>query len=118
LACAYDTNAIDRNAFVLSSPLGITITAEQILNKKSFLFFNNEDPQINDFLQSDRKNIVLIIGSSWDSKNYPADKFVKIALALQQNCLVVWGSEQEKEKADWMSAKSGNIKVMPQTGFE
>ena len=64
-------------------------------------------------MHKDRKNIVLVIGSSWDSKNYPADKFVKIALALQQNCLVVWGSEQEKEKADWMSAQSGNIQVMP-----
>ncbi len=39
LACAYDINAIDRNAFVLSSPLGIKITPEQILNKKPFLFF-------------------------------------------------------------------------------
>ena len=113
LACAYDANAITRNAFVVSSPLGIKISAEQILNKKPFLFFNNENPQIYDFLHNDRKNIVLVIGSSWDSKNYPADKFVKIALALQQNCLVVWGSEQEREKADWMSAQSGNIQVMP-----
>jgi heptosyltransferase-1 len=64
-------------------------------------------------LQNVRKNIVLIIGSSWDSKNYPADKFVKIASALQQNCLAVWGSEQEREKADWMSTQSGNIQVMP-----
>jgi heptosyltransferase-1 len=113
LACAYDANAITRNAFVLSSPLGIKISAEQILNKKPFLFFNNENPQIYDFLHTDRKNIVLVIGSSWDSKNYPADKFVKIALALQQNCLVIWGNEQEREKADWMSAQSGNIQVMP-----
>ncbi|MGZ8225620.1 MAG: lipopolysaccharide heptosyltransferase I [Methylococcaceae bacterium] len=113
LACAYDTNAIVRNAFVLSSPLGVNITAEQILNKKPFLFFTNEDPLIYDFLRKDRKNIVLVIGSSWDSKNYPADKFVKIASALQQNCLVVWGSEQEREKAEWMSMQSENIRAMP-----
>jgi heptosyltransferase-1 len=113
LACAYDTNAITRNAFALSSPLGINITEAQIRNKKLFLFFNNEDPKIYDFLQKDRKNIVLIIGSSWDSKNYPAEKFVKIAKALQQNCLVVWGSEEEKAKADWMSTQSDAIKVMP-----
>jgi len=113
LACAYDTNAIARNAFALSSPLGITITEEQIRNKKPFLFFNNEDPKIYDFLQKDQKNVVLVIGSSWDSKNYPADKFVKIAIALQQNCLVVWGSEQEREKADWMAMQSDTIKVMP-----
>jgi len=113
VACAFDGNTIDRNAQVLASPLGINISTEQILNKKPFLFFANEDPQIYHFLQKDRKNIVLVIGSTWDSRNYPADKFVKIAQALQQNCLVVWGSEQEREKADWMAAQSDTIQVMP-----
>ena len=114
--CSFDTNAIFRNAFILSSPLGISISDEQILNKKPCLFFN-EDTQINSFLQKDKKNIVLVIGSSWDSKNYPADKFVKIASALQQNCLVVWGSEQEKEKAVWMSLQADTIQVMPRLDF-
>lgn len=114
--CSFDTNAIFRNAFILSSPLGISISDEQILNKKPCLFFN-EDTQIDGFLQKDKKNIVLVIGSSWDSKNYPADKFVKIASALQQNCLVVWGSEQEKEKAVWMSLQADTIQVMPRLDF-
>lgn len=113
VACAYDANTIDRNALVLSSPLGINITTEQILGKKPFLFFNNEDPQIHDYLAKDRSNIVLVIGSTWDSRNYPAEKFVKIAEALQQNCLVIWGSDQEKTTADWMATQSGLIKVMP-----
>jgi heptosyltransferase-1 len=113
VACAFDTNTIDRNALVMSSPLGINITREQILNKKPFLFFSNEDPQIYDYLSKDQRNIILVIGSTWDSRNYPADKFVKIAEALQQNCLVIWGSEQEKATADWMATQSGLIKVMP-----
>jgi len=113
VACAYDANTIDRNALILSSPLGIDITTEQILNKKPFLFFNNEDPQIYDYLIKDRINIVLVIGSTWDSRNYPAAKFVKIVEALQQNCLVVWGSEQEKATAEWMATQSDLIKVMP-----
>ncbi|MDO9046953.1 MAG: lipopolysaccharide heptosyltransferase I [Methylobacter sp.] len=113
VACAYDANTIDRNALILSSPLGIRITTEQILNKKPFLFFNNEDPQIYDFLLKDRINIMLVIGSTWDSRNYPAAKFVKIAEALQQNCLVIWGNEQEKATAEWMSTQSELIKVMP-----
>ena len=77
------------------------------------MFFSNEDPQIYDFLLTDRLNIVLVIGSTWDSRNYPADKFVKIAEALQQNCLVIWGSEQEKADAEWMATQSSLIKVMP-----
>ncbi len=113
VACAYDANTIDRNALILSKPLGIEITTEQILNKKPFLFFKNEDLQIYDFLSKDRMNIVLVIGSTWDSRNYPAEKFVKIAEALQQNCLVIWGTDQEKTTAEWMAAQSGLIKVMP-----
>ncbi len=113
VACAYDANTIDRNALILSSPLGFDITTEQILGKKPFLFFNNEDPQLYGFLSKDRLNIVLVIGSTWDSRNYPAAKFVKIAEALQQNCLVIWGSEQEKAAAEWMATQSGLIKVMP-----
>ncbi len=113
VACAYETNTIDRNALILSSPLGFDITPQQILNKKPFLFFNNEDPQIYDFLLTDRRTIVLVIGSSWDSRNYPAEKFVNIARALQQNCLAIWGSEQEKATAEWMAAQSELIKVSP-----
>jgi heptosyltransferase-1 len=113
VACAYDANTIDRNALILSSPLGITITSEQILNKKPFLFFNNEDPCIYDYLSNNRNNIIMVIGSTWDSRNYPAEKFVKIAEALQQNCLVVWGSEQEKTTAEWMATQFELIKVMP-----
>ncbi|MFU8787962.1 MAG: lipopolysaccharide heptosyltransferase I [Methylobacter sp.] len=113
VACAYDANTIDRNALILSKPLDITISSEQILAKQPFLFFSNEDPQLDDFLSKDRLNIVLVIGSTWDSRNYPAAKFVKIAEALQQNCLVIWGSEQEKAAAEWMAAQSKLIKIMP-----
>ena len=113
LDCSFDTNAVVRNAFIVSRPLGIEITTEQILNKKPCLFFTNKNLELDAFLQNDRKNIVLVIGSSWKSKNYPADKFVKIALGLQQNCLVVWGGEQEKEKAIWMATQADNIQVMP-----
>ncbi len=113
VACAYDANTIDRNATVLSEPLGIRISREQILAKKPFLFFNHEDQSIYTYLRQDRLNIVLVIGSTWESRNYPADRFIKIAEALQQNCLVIWGSEQEKNTADSMAAQSRYINVVP-----
>jgi heptosyltransferase I len=110
---AYDANTIDRNATVFSGPLGFGITREQILDKKPFLFFDSENPQIYDCLDKNRRNIIFVIGSTWDSRNYPAERFVKIAEALQQNCLVIWGSEQEKAAADWMAKRSSLISVMP-----
>ena len=113
VACAYDANTIDRNAVVISQPLGINITPEQILNKKPFLFFSDTDQSYTDFLSTDKRNIVLVISSTWESRNYPAEKFVAVAEALQQNCLVIWGNEQEKQKAEWMATQSNTIKVMP-----
>jgi heptosyltransferase-1 len=113
IACAYDANTVDRNALILSRPLGLGISREQIVYKKPFLFFSNEDPIIYDYLLKDKPNIVLVIGSTWESRNYPPEKFVKIAEALQENCLVVWGTEQEKAKAEWMAARSRFVKVIP-----
>jgi len=113
IACPYDANTIDRNAKILSQPLGLSITPQQILDKKPFLFFHDEDKQLYDFFKKDRKNIVLVIGSTWPSRNYPAEKFVAIAEVLQQNCLAVWGSASEKSTADWMATQSGFIQVMP-----
>ena len=117
VACAYDANTIDRNALVISQPLGISITPEQILNKKPFLFFSDEDHSYTDFLSTDKHNIVLVISSTWESRNYPLEKFVRVAEALQQNCLVIWGNEQEKVKAEWMATQSNTIKVMPKLDF-
>lgn len=113
VSCAYDENTIDRKALVLSKPLGIGITKEQIFNKDPFLFFSNEDPSIYNFLLKDRINVVMVIGSTWDSRNYPISKFITIAEALKENCLVVWGNEQEKSKAEWMAKQSRYIQVMP-----
>ncbi|WP_031430214.1 lipopolysaccharide heptosyltransferase I [Methylomicrobium agile] len=111
--CAYDANTIDRNARVLSRPLGFEIVPEQILNKQPFLFYRNPSSCIDDCLRQDRKNIVLVTGSTWESRNYPAENYVKVAEALGQNCLAVWGSEREKARAEWMAAQSKAIKVMP-----
>ncbi|WP_394753188.1 lipopolysaccharide heptosyltransferase I [Crenothrix sp.] len=113
VSCAYDENTIDRKALVLSSPLGIGISKDQIVNKHPFLFFSDEDPQIYDFLLKDRINIIMVIGSTWDSRNYPVSKFISIANNLKENCLVVWGNEEEKNKADWMATQSAFIQVMP-----
>ena len=57
--------------------------------------------------------IVFVIGSSWDSRNYPKEKFVEIANLLKIDCMVIWGSKEEKQKADWMMSKSRYINVLP-----
>lgn len=109
----YHENAIDRNAKILSNPLGFSINSEQIFNKLPFLFFRSEDDNTANYFRHDLCNIIFVMSSSWDSKNYPAAKFVELANTLQQNCLVIWGNESEKEKAEWVAMQSNYIQVMP-----
>jgi len=111
--CPYDVNTIDRIAKVIAQPLGFAITPGQIVAKQPFLFFQKENPEIHDFLAKDKKNIVLVIGSTWPSRNYPPEKFVAVAEALKQNCLVVWGNAAEQQSAEWMATQSEHIRVMP-----
>jgi len=108
---AYDANTIDRNAKVMSAPLGIEITPTMIREKESFLFYQEDD--VVKHLSDEKKNIIFIIGSTWESRNYPKEKFVKIANALEENILIAWGSDAEKEDAMWMESQSPWVRVLP-----
>ncbi len=108
----YHANTIDRNAKILSGPLGFSISSTQILQKKPFLFFN-ENSDLNRYFSAQSKNILFVIGSTWESRNYPKEQFLQIAKTLQQNCLVIWGNSAELEKANWLAARSQFIQVMP-----
>ena len=114
---AYDKNTIDRNSKVLSEPLGFRITSEDIINKNAFLYYKNEDRIIYDHLSKDKKNILFVIGSTWESRNYPKEKFAKIADELKENVLVLWGTDEEKEKALWIEKNSKYAKLMPRVNL-
>jgi heptosyltransferase I len=109
----YHENTIDRNALVLSFPLGLNISNNQILNKMPFLSADKVHGIYDEYFPKSHKTIIFVIGSTWESRNYPPEKFVKIAQTLQENCLIIWGNEQEKLKADWMAKQCANIKVLP-----
>jgi len=108
----YAANTIDRNAKVMSEPLGIEVTEQMILDKESFLYYT-QSAKIDALLSHEKKNIVFVIGSTWESRNYPKEKFAKIADALEENVLIAWGSAEEKERAEWIEAHS-TAKVLPQ----
>ena len=108
----YAANTINRNVKVIGEPLGVEITEQMILEKEPFLFYTQSD-KIGTLLSSEKKNIIFVIGSTWESRNYPKEKFVEIADALEQNILVAWGSEDEKERAQWIEAHSEYAKALP-----
>ena len=109
----YSANTIDRNAKVMSEPLNVKITPKMIMDKEAFLFYNNEDSIIYEYLSTDKKNIIFVIGSTWESRNYPRDKFARIANELKENCLIAWGSEKEYDKALWIESHTSYAKALP-----
>jgi len=110
----YTANTIDRNSKMLSAPLGFEISQEEILNKKPFLFFESHSISnlISSIISKTEKNIIFVIGSTWESRNYPREKFAKIANNLKENIIIVWGNEDEKNDALWIKKNSQFAKVM------
>ena len=108
----YTANTIDRNVRVLCEPLGIEVGSQDIINKKPFLVSKHVVEALPE------KFLLLVIGSTWESRNYPKEKFVAVAEALGMKTLVVWGSEEEHRKALWMQEQSAFIEVLPKGSLD
>jgi len=94
---AYDENIVKRNCFVVADALNFEINDEMLLNKEKVFptaKYKHED--------NEKKNIAIVIGASWESKKYPKENMVKLCDELKENCLIVWGSEKEKEDGEWI----------------
>ena len=109
---SYDKNSIVRYAKLASEALNIKITLDDLNNKEPYLFSRSE------VLIPQTSYIVFVIGSTWPSRNYPKEKFVQIANALKKQCLVVWGSDEEKQKAEWLEGESKYIKAMSKLSLD
>jgi len=108
----YDENTIDRNARVICEPLGIKVTKEKILNKEKFLFSLSHVKNLPDTFN------LFVIGSTWESRNYPKEKFVEIAQALKTETYIVWGSTSEYKKALWMKEQSKYLHILPKGSLD
>ena len=105
---AYDENIIKRNCFVLCDALGFNITDEMILNKEPIFKVKKSK-----YIDNTKTNIAIVIGASWESKKYPKEKVVQLCDGLKENCIIIWGSEREKEDADWIAKNSPFASVAP-----
>lgn len=109
----YDANTIDRNAAVICTPLGITVSRQQLLHKQAFLFYREMPPQLNGLFSDSAANIVFVIGSTWPSRNYPREKYLKVIQHLDANCLICWGNDRELEAANWIASHARYVTVLP-----
>ena len=110
----YETNVIERNVKLMMEAIGSSDDTISLGNKKPFLFFADTDRQKTvPFLDREGKNIVYILGSSWESKIYPREKFLEVVQQVKGNHLLVWGNENEKQSAEYI-AQHSDAKVLPE----
>jgi heptosyltransferase-1 len=110
----YHENIIDRTKLLVSSALDIEISKEEVMQKKRSLFFSDDDKKrVDGFLQQDKKNIIFIIGSTWQSRIYPKEKFLEVANSLEANILIPHGNKEEREFANFIELNSKNAKALP-----
>lgn len=104
----YAANVISRNTQVVADALAIEINETMVQNKVPIFTIEK-----NFELRSDVKNIAFVIGASWESKKYPKEKFAKLCNALQEQCYIIWGNEQEYEEAKWICDNSEFATLAP-----
>lgn len=113
VAYPYDANTIDRNVAVLTQPLGLNVTPTQIQAKQPFLFFQPPQTPLDEYFPAGQPNVILVIGSTWPSRNYPLEKFLQVIFGLEANFLICWGNEKEHWMAQWLAERS-LARVLPQ----
>jgi heptosyltransferase-1 len=100
----YAENVIMRNIELVALALDLEIDIERLTEKDPLLFFTEEDRKKTvSLIEQDQKTIIHILGSSWESKVYPKEKFVEIIDALEGNHLLVWGNDSEHDAAKYVS---------------
>ena len=107
VSIGYDENTIDRNISVICKSLDIEVQSNEILNKEPFVFPSNDNKS------NSNQYVVFVVGSTWESRNYPKDKFAEIANELKKKCIVIWGNESEMNKAKWMERQSDFVEAAP-----
>lgn len=104
---SYEENIVKRNTYLLSDALKFEINDTMLLNKKTIFPYTLQE------LQKDKKNIVIVIGASWESKKYPKELVAQLCNELEENCIIVWGSELEQKDAVWICANSPHAQLAP-----
>lgn len=116
-AIPYEDNVIYRNIKLIFDALGLEFDRERLFEKEPFLYYDADEKQaIEPYISHEEKNIIYIIGSSWESKVYPKEKFVKLIELLGantfENSLIVWGDEKEHTVAEYI-AENSRATLMP-----
>ena len=115
-AIDYSENIIVRNFSIVMYALGLPAETDVVFNKLPFLFSSNkyylEAPLNNN------KNILLIVGASFQSKCYPYDRFIELINSFDANYFVVWSNAKERSIALKIKSEADNLNILQKLSLD
>jgi len=94
--------------------LGLPFHVSGLSDLEPFLFSTEQDLVITEgFFSRERRNILFVPETSAAYKNYPPDKFARIATRLNENILICHGNEQEFSTASRIAEQSLSVRILP-----
>jgi len=80
---------------------------EYLINHPKLLFYKDKEFE---FLSKNKKNIVFIIGASWECKKTPNQIWIKLANYLKnENIIIPYVGESEKKDAFFIANNTSNV---------
>lgn len=106
--------AVCRYASLATRSLGLDFQPEDLTSLQPFLFWSTEDDMtVDSYFSRERRNIIFIPETSADYKNYPPEKFARLATMLGENILLCHGNQREFNTASKIADLSSNARVLP-----
>ena len=106
--------AVYRYAALMTMSLGLDLSEPELCPPQPYLFWGAADSAITEqYFSQDRRNILFVPETSAHNKNYPPEKFTRLAAMLGENILICHGNQQELLTAHAIAAKSPNVRVLP-----
>ncbi len=79
-----------------------------------FLFAQDGDRAATDsFFAPERRTVIFVPGTSAGYKNYPPDRFARLATMLGENILICHGNEAERQTAALIVGQAANVRLLP-----
>lgn len=114
VAVPMELPAARRYAQLGEESLGLTFQPEELLQLQPFLFWEDADRRASEqYFSNESRNIILVPETSAPYKNYPPEKFIRLAKCLGENILICHGNDQEYKTACCIAEQAGNVRVLP-----
>ena len=105
---------VHRFALLAACSLGIELNEEDLVQKRPFLFYCDEDRAATDsYFDARRKNLLLVPGTSLGAKNYPEEKLADLAISLGENVLLCHGNDRELQAATRIAKRTATAVILP-----